>query len=66
MTITARPDSNPYAFARFIWSDDGKDCDLVAGDLDDETIDRLIAAKVHEGADLDGWTVDLDWHEGAA
>lgn len=60
MIVTARLDADPCAFARFTWSDDLQDCDLLALGLDDNQLDALLAAKVHEGADLEGYTVTID------
>jgi len=56
MTITATQD---YAEARFTWNDDLTECHHVAMGIDDATFDQLIAAKVHEGNDLEGWTVTI-------
>lgn len=60
MTITITTTADPHAFARFTWSDDGDECEITALGFDDETIDRMIAAKAHEGADLEGFNVSID------
>ena len=65
MTITARLASDPTQFARFTWNDDLTECDFIAlGPVPNsqDTLDTLIQNKVHEGADLDGWIVTVDWN----
>jgi len=64
LTITARSNANPYAFVRFVWSDDLTECNFVACGFDtgaDEqaALDALMAVSAHEGADCDGWTVEV-------
>ena len=49
-----------HKLVRFTWSDDGQDCNYVALGVPDEEIDMLIDAKVHEGVDFEGWTVDIE------
>lgn len=59
LIVTLRSDCDPCAFARFTWSADLLDCDLVALGLTDEELDAIMLAKGHEGADVDGFTVEL-------
>jgi len=51
--------ANPSRFARFTWSDDLSDCDFVAGDMTDDELDRIFDAKGHEGAAVEGYTVEI-------
>lgn len=59
LVITVRSDADPCAFARFTWSTDFEDCDLLAGGLSDDQIDTILAAKGHEGAVVPGYTVTM-------
>lgn len=54
ITVTA-----PYKKAVFTWDDALENCELKAHGFEDEEIDMLIENKVHEGADLDGYSVDI-------
>ena len=59
MKITATPtDTNrDHARAVFTWTEDGENCDFAAFGIEDAELETLITAKVHEGADLEGWKV---------
>ena len=59
LVITVRSDADPCAFARFTWSDDMGDCDMLAGGLTEGQIDAILAVKGHEGAAVDGFTVTV-------
>ena len=59
MIITATNNEDALKFARFTWSDDLENCDHVAAGVTDEEFDALLEAKVHEGANLAGWTVTV-------
>lgn len=58
MIVTVTAD---YKKAVFTWSDDLEDCDMVAVGFEDEELDALMAAKAHEGADVNGYNVDIAW-----
>ena len=64
-TFRATNQDDPSKFVRFIWSDDGEECDFIAAGFnsaDDEAraLNVLIQGKGHEGADVAGWTVDFE------
>lgn len=60
MTVIARMTADPFQFVRFTWSDDLTECSFVAfGEGANAALPDLLAADVHEGADLDGWTVEV-------
>ena len=62
MIVTARLLADPFAFARFTWADSCDECSVVTGgDISDEQLEALIAAKGHEGAAVEGWDVDYDF-----
>ena len=60
LTITATTtDPSRHARAVFVWSSDLSDCEMTAYGLSDEEIDSLVASRVHEGADADGFNVEI-------
>ena len=58
LIVTAKRNSG-YGSARFVWSANMQECDCTAIGISDEDLDMLMANKVHEGADLAGWTVTI-------
>jgi len=60
LKITVQSDSDPCARAVFTWSEDLQDCDVLALGVEDATLDAMIAAKAHEGADFPGHTVTVE------
>jgi len=58
VTLT-RSDEDACAFARFTWSADMSDCDVVAVGVEDDELDAMLAAKAHEGADFPGFDVEV-------
>lgn len=48
-----------HAMAKFIWSEDMSDCDVVAYGVDDDTLSAMLAAKAHEGVDFPGFTCNI-------
>ena len=56
MTITA---TKNYSKAVFTWNEDLTECNHTALNINDEDFNLLIEAKVHEGADLSGWEVNI-------
>lgn len=57
LIITLRSISDPCAFARFTWSEDLQDCDVVAMGIDDDAMDAILSVRGHEGAPVAGYTV---------
>ncbi len=57
LIVIVRSNVDPYAFAKFTWSADMQDCDMVAGALSDEEIDVILEAQGHEGAEVAGYSV---------
>ena len=56
--VTATPAADPLGFVRFTWNEEMTECTFVAvGDFCDAALEALLAADVHEGANLEGWTV---------
>jgi len=55
LIVTLRLIADPCCFARFTWSEDMQDCEVVAGGLTDEQLDAIVAAKGHEGVDVAGY-----------
>ena len=51
--------NNGFAQATFTWNNELTECNHVALGVSDEDFDLLIANKVHEGCDLEGWTVKI-------
>ena len=45
--------------AKFTWSDDLMDCDMVSIGFDDEELDFIMESKGHEGAEIDGYEVNI-------
>ena len=58
ITITNIQDSTKYA--RFTWSDDLENCHHLAINIEDEEFDMMITTKAYEGANLEGWIVEID------
>ena len=58
MIVTVTAD---YKKAVFTWSDDLEDCDMVAVGFEDDELDALMAAKAHQGANVNGYNVDIAW-----
>lgn len=60
LVITAVLDADHSQFVRFTWNDDLTECDFLAcGHIADDSLETLLDAKVHEGCDLEGWTVNI-------
>lgn len=63
MTITSEGECEGVRFtearARFTWSEDMQDCDMIAAGFSDEEIDAMITAKAHEGAAFEGCKVEV-------
>ncbi len=61
MKVTATPtDTNrDHARAVFTWTADLESCEAVSFGIEDAELETLIAAKVHEGAELEGWIVEV-------
>jgi hypothetical protein len=45
--------------AKFTWSDDFMDCDMVSIGFGDDDLDAIMAGKAHEGADMEGYEVTI-------
>lgn len=45
--------------ATFTWSDDLMDCDMVSIGFDDDELVEIMDCKGHEGANVPGYTVDI-------
>jgi len=60
MKVAITKNSDPCATAVFTWSDDLQDCDVLAVGIEDGELDALIAAKAHEGAEVDGYTTEIE------
>ena len=56
MTITA---TKNYSKAVFTWNEDLTECNHTALNINDKDFNLLIESKVHEGADLEGWEVNI-------
>ncbi|BCV07000.1 MAG: hypothetical protein CM15mV149_190 [uncultured marine virus] len=52
--------SRPTKYARFTWSDDLENCQHLAINIEDEEFEAMIASKAYEGANLEGWIVEID------
>ena len=60
MTVTATLKADPCQFARFTWNADLTECDFLAfGEEAEAALDSLVAASVHEGAEMAGWVVSF-------
>ena len=46
-------------YAKFIWSDDFANCDHISINIEDLEFDLILRSKAFEGANLDGWIVDI-------
>lgn len=57
MTITLTKD---FASVKFTWNDDLTECSHVALGVEDADFNAILAAKGHEGADVEGWEVTID------
>jgi hypothetical protein len=60
MTITITNIQDPTKYARFTWSDDLENCQHLAINIEDEEFDMMITSKAYEGANLEGWIVEID------
>lgn len=58
MKITATKNFSKIVFT---WNEELTECSHAALSVSDEDFDSLINAKVHEGADLEGWNVEIDF-----
>lgn len=58
MTITA---TKEFSKVVFTWNDDLTECNHVALNVTDKEFELLIDSKVHEGSDLEGWNVDVNF-----
>ncbi len=54
ITVTA-----PFKKAVFTWSDDLQDCNLESQGFDNDEIKMLMDVGAHEGADAEGYAVDI-------
>lgn len=45
--------------ATFTWSDDLMDCNMISIGFNDVELDEIMEAKGHEGANVPGYTVDI-------
>jgi hypothetical protein len=54
VTVTA-----DFKKAVFTWSEDMSEFEYTAFGFEGDEIDSLIAAKAHQGVDVDGYAVDL-------
>lgn len=53
--------TRPYCRITFTWNDDGSSCTFTTmGDITDEDFAAILAADGHEGAEVEGWTTDID------
>ena len=60
MIITITNIKDPTKYARFTWSDDLENCQHLAINIEDEEFDMMITSKAYEGANLEGWIVEID------
>jgi len=60
MKITAINNNDNFITATFTWNNECTECNHVAIGVTNKDWDKLIAAKVHEGCSLEGWTVTID------
>jgi hypothetical protein len=58
MKITA---TSEYKKAIFTWDENLTDCEVSALGLSDSDIDFLVENKAHEGKDVAGWDINIDW-----
>jgi len=61
MKIKAIKISDPTITAEFNWNNEMTECDHLAIGVDDNDWDVLMSAKVHEGCDVDGWIVTVQF-----
>lgn len=59
MKVTVTASNGDFKKAVFTWSDDLMDCDMASYGFDDEELDAIMEGKAHEGADLDGFIVEI-------
>ena len=58
MTITATKD---FSRVVFTWNNDLAECSHTAMGVSDKDFNSLLDAKVHEGSDLEGWNVEVNF-----
>ena len=58
MTIIATKD---FSRVVFTWNNDLTECSHTAISVSGKDFDSLLNAKVHEGADLEGWNVEVNF-----
>ena len=58
MTITA---TKEFSKVFFTWNEELTECNHTALNVNDKDFDSLLNAKVHEGADLEGWNVEINF-----
>jgi len=56
MTVTA---TKGFQRAVFTWNEDLTELTYSAMNIENDQIDELLANKVHEGCDFDGWLVTI-------
>ena len=67
MTVTVNSNKEGcLSFARFTWTfhgapSIGPDCSIISAGFTDDEIEEIINGKAHEGADLAGYVVEVDW-----
>jgi hypothetical protein len=59
MEITATKNNDNFTMVTFTWNEDLTECNHVALGVNDSDFDKLIENRVHEGCDLEGWTVKI-------
>lgn len=57
MKVTVSKNEN---VAIFTWNDAATDCDYTAIGFSDEEIDQIIESKAYQGAEVEGYVVELD------
>lgn len=60
MIITVTNIQDNTKFARFTWSDDLETCHHLAVNIEDDEFKTIITSKAFEGADLEGWIVEIE------
>ena len=58
MIIVATKD---FSRVVFTWDNDLTECSHTAIGVSDKDFDYLLNAKVHEGSDLEGWNVEVNF-----
>lgn len=61
MQIKLTKNSDPIIEVTFTWNNNVTVCDHFALGVTDEEWDFIIANKGHEGAEVEGWTTEIDW-----